>query len=718
MKKNLSLLIIFFATIMFANAQSVTLTFPNGGEHWISNTWSPHNITWESTDVSSFLIEFSDDGGYTWTTIENNYTEGTFYSWQTPDIVSSDCLIRVSDASNTATNDQSDNTFLISDQAIYYAEWNTSLGNFRVELRGDLVPTTVQNFINLSEKNFYDNLIFHRVIDGFMIQDGCPLGTGYGGPGYEFDDEFHPLLRHSHAGILSMANAGANTNGSQYFITVDETSWLDDAHAVFGRVVDGMDVVFEISEVDTDGSDKPLVDVDIYSVEIQTEQTELLLNYPSAGESILEGTPINIEWQSEFVADLKVEFSTDNGTTWQTITDSIPADVSQIEWIVPSQISDQCFVKITSLQNPDIYSINPTPFEIRLKPVKIDRIEFFQNVVANDENPQNLIMPNAPLRFKIRAINDYSESLTAVSATITSDNPDVQITTETVNFDEITSGNEQWSQTEFEVVLPENYPDPANINFTISVEDGNLIDEPWISEISIPMIEKGSFASMTDGESGNANGNGNGILENGETAEIYFVLKNNTDQTIYNLNGKFTSPYNYVNIWNEVEGVNGMVYDSLQYNNGNPISAGNIFVTPPAKFVLDYNRPEILETETLLQANGYIAGEAGENWDEAGIFAMWGVSWIFNQGYPTRILETENAFSVYPNPTSGKITIKFEQSFGDEKNISIFSILGKLVFEQRINSTEQNYTADLSNLPEGVYFLKVDSQTQKIIISN
>ncbi len=119
----------------------------------------------------------------------------------------------------------------------------TDRGDIRLELFREQVPNTVQNFVELTEKGYYNGLTFHRVIPDFMIQGGCPEGTGTGGPGYQFEDEFHPDLRHSGPGILSMANAGPNTNGSQFFITHVATPHLDDGHSVFGKVIEGQDVV-------------------------------------------------------------------------------------------------------------------------------------------------------------------------------------------------------------------------------------------------------------------------------------------------------------------------------------------------------------------------------------------------------------------------------------------------------------------------------------------
>ena len=130
------------------------------------------------------------------------------------------------------------------------ATFTTNKGTIRLELFEDKVPKTVANFEKLCGDGFYDGLKFHRVIADFMVQGGCPKGTGTGGPGYTFEDEFHPDLKHDTPGILSMANAGPNTNGSQFFITHVPTPWLDGKHSVFGRVLEGQDVVDAIEQGD------------------------------------------------------------------------------------------------------------------------------------------------------------------------------------------------------------------------------------------------------------------------------------------------------------------------------------------------------------------------------------------------------------------------------------------------------------------------------------
>ena len=130
-----------------------------------------------------------------------------------------------------------------------FATFDTDRGPIKVELFADKAPLTVANFVNLARRGFYDGLNFHRVIKDFMIQGGCPQGTGTGGPGYKFEDEANNGVRHER-GVLSMANAGPNTNGSQFFITHVATPWLDGKHTVFGKVVDGLDVVDQVAQGD------------------------------------------------------------------------------------------------------------------------------------------------------------------------------------------------------------------------------------------------------------------------------------------------------------------------------------------------------------------------------------------------------------------------------------------------------------------------------------
>ncbi len=149
----------------------------------------------------------------------------------------------------------------------YKAKFQTSKGDIVVELFAQQVPNTVNNFVFLAREGYYDGTKFHRVIRDFMVQGGDPTGTGRGGPGYSFRDEFDSKLRHNKAGILSMANAGPNTNGSQFFLTTVPTPWLDGKHAVFGQVVEGLDVLLSIPPRDPMLLDSPAVS--LQSVEIE-----------------------------------------------------------------------------------------------------------------------------------------------------------------------------------------------------------------------------------------------------------------------------------------------------------------------------------------------------------------------------------------------------------------------------------------------------------------
>jgi peptidyl-prolyl cis-trans isomerase A (cyclophilin A) len=182
-----------------------------------------------------------------------------------------------------AADDAKDDTDMTEAKGDLVAVFQTNMGNFAAKLYEAEAPRTVDNFVGLAmglkeyrdmetgEKkkgNYFDGIIFHRVIPDFMIQGGDPTGTGRGGPGYQFADEFNPKLKHSIPGLLSMANSGPNTNGSQFFVTVAPTPWLDGKHTIFGEVIEGMEVVYAISKAPRNRSDRPEQDIMMESVRV------------------------------------------------------------------------------------------------------------------------------------------------------------------------------------------------------------------------------------------------------------------------------------------------------------------------------------------------------------------------------------------------------------------------------------------------------------------
>ncbi|MCF6268226.1 MAG: peptidylprolyl isomerase [Melioribacteraceae bacterium] len=163
----------------------------------------------------------------------------------------------------------------VSENEILIATVKTNVGTFEIELFATEVPKTVENFVGLATDGKYDGVIFHRVIANFMLQGGDPTGTGRGGESYwggKFEDEFHDSLKHTKPGMLSMANAGPNTNGSQFFVTLVPTPWLDGKHAIFGEVVSGMDVVEAIGKTETGMMDKPVNDIVMETVTIEKRE--------------------------------------------------------------------------------------------------------------------------------------------------------------------------------------------------------------------------------------------------------------------------------------------------------------------------------------------------------------------------------------------------------------------------------------------------------------
>ncbi len=722
MKKFILLFVVLIYFFNISNSQTLDIIFPNGDEHFMNNTWSPHNITWESTGIASFKLEYSLNGGSDWVLIEDNYTVGNYYSWDVPDVESAICLIRITDAVGGTISDESDAVFNITSQNIFVAEWNTSMGMFRAELRGDLAPVTVQNFINLADRGFYYNLIFHRVVHGFVIQDGCPNGTGSGGPGWTIDLEIHPDLRHNDAGILAMARAAdPNSAGSQYYFTLDPEPGLDDNYAVFGRTIDGVNTILEIGDVAVDGNDRPIVDVDIYSVDIVESIPELNLVYPTNGLNIEQGREIDILWESDFIADAKIEFSSNNGSNWTDLTDSIPSGEEIFPWIVPDITSSECIIKITSLKNPNDYK-DSVLFEIREKPAELSRFELYEGVTPPENNTENLILPDNNLSFKINILNLFGEEITTVNASLVSHNDDLSVVTGTVTFSNISTGGDEWSDQSFEIQLPENVPGNGQYSFSLYGTASNVQDNFWLGDFNLPVLKKFPFMTVDDDDVPDSNGNGNGIIEPDETIEFEVKFDNQSDETLYNVYGQLTTEANYINIWNNVSGIDGMVYDTSAYNNGNPINPNSSGQEPMHDFVFDYTGDDIYNIDFLLKIYGYLYEEEGANWDEGGILMKWGIPVELNSSYPPagidKLTENSGYFNILQNPVSNSITISFDYSNTEQNNIKLelIDIQGKTVLTEQLYNTSRTHKINVSGLMQGLYFVRINNFTKKVVV--
>jgi peptidyl-prolyl cis-trans isomerase A (cyclophilin A) len=719
---------LFFILIsnQYLSGQSVRVVFPNGGEHWIHNTYAPHNIIWHSSGIGTLKIEFSSDGGIDWATIAGSVTASdSSYSWQVPDIASSQCLIRISDSENSTLNDVNDNFFNITLQEIYYAAWNTSMGMFRCELRGDKAPMTAQNFINLAERNFYHNLIFHRVISGFMIQDGDPLGTGEGGPGYEFADEFSPDLTYDYEGVLGMANAGPNTNGSQYFITVAPYTYGNGIYSVFGRVVDGMNTVYAISNVPRDANDKPLTDITL-NVNIVAANPEINFTFPQSGASVFADDTASIKWLSDFVADVKIEFSDDSGSTWSTVKDSIPADKESFLWQIPTVQSSNCILKITDLRNPGFFqSVN---FAIRTKPAKFNRFEMFENVNPDASNPENAIQPGNIIHFKVRLKNQLPENLNNLSAVVTSSDTFATILQPNVSFQPSAPGMEVWSDQEISVKLSKSIPTPSDYHFMISASDGEHPDIPWVELFKLPIIQFFSNTLILDDDNtGDSHGNGNHIAEPGETIEFKPRIKNKSSLDCYQVWGQLTAVSNFINVWNNITGYAGLVVDTALYNNFNPILANSNYSFPNHNFVFDYNASDIFKTDFLIKVTGYPSEAQGSSWDAGGIKLRWDVPFSINNTYPSNIPEISKKntdLNIYPIPSRNSVTIQWSDQFfeNSKPTVEIYDIKGKII--ENLNSEEKylpnSVIINTQKLVSGIYFVKVftdkNSLSEKFLI--
>jgi cyclophilin family peptidyl-prolyl cis-trans isomerase len=590
-------------------------------------------------------------------------------------------------------------------------EWTTNHGSFRVELRDDLVPITAQNFIDLSNQKFYDGLIFHRIIDGFMIQDGCPLGNGSGGPGYEFEDEFHSDLIHDAAGILSMANSGPNTNGSQYFITLDETDWLDNLHSVFGKVTSGLDVVREIGHVSTDLNDRPLEDVVIDSIRVVTANRYINIVSPTSAINEIRGMVKVIKWDGHDISDIKIEYTLDGGINWSTIIEKTATNANEIEWLIPDELSSNAKIRITDIRNEN-YIVESEVFNIVENPVPIVKLIFDDPSIINESNPDNILVLGEKVKFKIQLQNNTSETFSNLNCTLLAAGNYFNIVDSTIVFLIVNAGESSISSDDFEIEIDDFIVGDFELKFEAQVY-GNQI---YSSVFSIPMLQVFN-AELDDDDVPESNGNGDGIVEYNETVQFRPLINNKTSLTLNDVEAELKSSYWHVHIWNNVEGENDTIRSTNKYNViedvWTPIGATTNNVAPEADYVFDYWFDETYNFVVDLMVSAKV--DINPDYTDESFMSdmIWKIPIEINKtspDAPVSIEKIKDAFNidVSPNPFHDEIVFDFDftRNNSDNIEISIYNEIGKTVRNKVFRKVDNisKVVINSSDLPAGLYF--------------
>jgi len=590
-------------------------------------------------------------------------------------------------------------------------EWTTNHGSFRVELRDDLVPNTANNFINLTNQKFYDGLIFHRIIDGFMIQDGCPLGDGTGGPGYEFDDEFHPDLKHDAAGILSMANSGPNTNGSQYFITLDETDWLDNVHSVFGKVTSGLDVVREIGHVQTNSNDRPLVDVVIDSIRIVPADRFITVLSPVSAIHEIRGLSTLIKWESKDISDVKIEYSFDVGETWHTVVEKVAANTNQYLWQIPDETTNQAKIRITDIRDDNNIALSET-FIVIDNPLPIVKLILNDAGIVNDNNPENDLGLGKKVKFKVQIVNNTENSFDELSAKLYAEGNYFSILDSQVVFNNISPGATSISVDEFEIEIANFIVGDFELKFACDV----LAEQNLRTVFSIPMLQIFNM-EIDDDEMPESNGNDNDIIEYEETIQFRPLLNNKTSYTLNEVEAELKSQYWHIHIWNNIEGENDTIRSKNRYHvlenvwTAIPPTTNNVY--PEADYIFDYWFDQTYSFSLNLIVEASV--EINQNYNEEAVYSQlqWNIPIELNKtspDAPVSIRQIKSEFiRVFPNPFHDEIICDWNDLKSDHQpeQILLFDGLGKEIMNVAHKNGNNRVMINTLNLNTGIYFIKI-----------
>lgn len=593
----------------------------------------------------------------------------------------------------------------IETQAQTIAQWNTNYGSFRVELREDLVPATSNNFIDLVNDKFYDGLIFHRIIDGFMIQDGCPNGDGTGGPGYQFDDEFHADLLHDAAGIISMANGGPNTNGSQYFITLDETDWLDNVHAVFGKVTSGLDVVREIGHVQTDMNDRPVNEVIIDSIRIVSANRYIEIISPSAAVDEIRDMITEIEWESNDISDIKIEYSLDGGENWETIVDKIAANNTKYHWTVPDELTSNALIRIIDIRDDNNSSVSEE-FSIINNPIPLVKIHLEDNALQLDEN----------VKFKIEVVNNSNTDYTNLNCVLYPAGSYFTILDTLVTFSSLNQGESTISDDAFEIKIDDFIVGDYELKF-----EAQLIgDQVFSSVFSIPMLQVFNMDIDDDNEN-DSQGNDDETIENDEIIEFIPYINNKSSYELNEMEGTLHSGYWNVHIWDAVEGANDSVFKTQKYNViddvWTPVGASTNNVEPESSFVFDYWFDETYSFIVDLHIKAKLA--INHNYTDEMVYSdlHWVIPIELNKTFPdapVSINQIDNNIihNIYPNPFDTEFIIEFTENTFFNSKLVLYNQLGELDRVIELERHTNSVKVSMDNCSPGIYYLQMINSNQ------
>lgn len=470
--------------------------------------------------------------------------------------------------------------------------------------------------------------------------------------------------------------------------------------------------------------------------------SDINIVHPNGGEKFqLENnfdTQYNIGWESINVNSAKIEYSTDGSNgPWKMIVPDVPSNVSNsvYSWRIPNDPSDECYIRITDNDNgtfditDNSFSIIPPILDDR---VRYDRIEFYENVIFSNQNINNFIDPSLPIRFKVRVMNTLTQNILAGKAYLTTNNPLVTITDNLANINNLLSGKVGWTVDEFEIIVDTTIQPGSKLVFNLRIEQSFEPKGPWDSQISFPIHPLlPNELYLDDDNNPDSKGNGNGIIEYGETIEIIPFIDNITDNTFYNISCGLQSN-SFVNVWDNINGSSGLVFNTWKYNYSssthNPITPFQQQVQPEQDYVFDYLGEIAQKFNCVIRFEGYFEGYKNNiNWDQDGIKMMWTSTLNFNENVTTiseekQIPKTISLSQNYPNPFNPVTIIQFTLNKSEHVVLEIYNSFGELV-KTLINKTMvagfHNVEFDARQLSSGVYYYRLKAnefrETKKML---